>query len=196
MLQANYTLKTSKQTHLKIKSVVTRGRGRERELDEGSQKLQTKKKKKVLKFEMIVDLCAAVRNNRELAYPLLSSPDNTFVTIVQYHNQTIDTIIPEILTIFHEFYMHLFVCIFNKMQFDIARIDSSNCLHCPNRDEVHHQKDTSIALLRTTGTILPTHHYLLETTNLSSIFKLWSFQDCHINGRIIEDPFDLASQTL
>lgn len=43
--------------------------------------------------------------------------------------------------------MHLFVCIFNKMQFDIARIDSSNYFHCPNRDEVHHQKDTSTALL-------------------------------------------------
>lgn len=70
VLQANYTLKTSKQTHLKIKSVVTRGRGqRERELDEGSQKLQTKKKKNyVLKFEMTVDLCAAVRNNRVRAY--------------------------------------------------------------------------------------------------------------------------------
>lgn len=43
--------------------------------------------------------------------------------------------------------MHLFVCMFNKMQFDIARIDSSNYFHCPNRDEVHHQKDTSTALL-------------------------------------------------
>lgn len=43
--------------------------------------------------------------------------------------------------------MHLFVCIFNKMQFDIACIDSSNYFHYPNREEVHHQKDTSTALL-------------------------------------------------
>lgn len=88
-----------------------------------SQKLQTKKKKGFKIWDDLADLCAAVRNNRVRSFYTLysSSPDNTFVTYSavsqsdhwHYYN-------PEILTIFHEFYMHLFVCMFNKMQFDIA----------------------------------------------------------------------------
>ena len=98
------------------------------------------------------DLAAAavaVRNNRVRAYiPFTQFPRwylHNYSAVSQsdhWHDYNL-----AILTIFHEFYMQLFVCIFNKMQFDIACIDSSNHFHCPNREEAHHQKDPSTVLL-------------------------------------------------
>ena len=53
VLQASYTLKTSKQIHLKIKSVVTRGRGRGREnWMKAVKSYKLKKKKKKLCFRI------------------------------------------------------------------------------------------------------------------------------------------------